>query len=131
MISHVDWLPESIFEQAYTLYDEALPGRGSIAERLHHWQESFMLPPEKAYLLPSFFQRALTEALLRTQTLVPLPADTQTEIQTIMDRPCTGHGLVPGEPSLARLSQSRGALFLSPISSMCYVMRDIRAILPS
>ena len=83
----IDWLPESIFEQAYTLYDEALPGSGSIASRLHHWQESLTLPPEKACLLPAFFQHALKEALLRTRALVPLPADTHTEIQALVDRP--------------------------------------------
>ncbi len=60
----IGWLPESIFEQAYTLYDESLPGSGSIASRLHQWQESLTLPPEKAHMLPSFFQRALMEALL-------------------------------------------------------------------
>lgn len=84
---HVEWLPESIFEQAYALYDEALPGSGSIAERLHQWQASFTLPPEKAHLLPSFLHRALMEARLRTQAIVPLPADEQVEIQTIVDRP--------------------------------------------
>lgn len=45
------------------------------------------LPSEKAQLLPSFFQQALTEVLIRTQELVPLPADASTEIQTLVDRP--------------------------------------------
>ena len=102
----VDWLPESTFEQAYALYDEALPGRDSIAERLHQWQASFTLPPEKTSLLPSFFQRALTEAKLRTQTLVPLPADAQTEIQTIVDRPAR---------AMARyLGNHRSRVYLNP-----------------
>lgn len=102
----VDWLPESTFEQAYALYEEALPGRDSIAERLHQWQASFTLPPEKTSLLPSFFQRALTEAKLRTQTLVPLPADAQTEIQTIVDRPAR---------AMARyLGNHRSRVYLNP-----------------
>ena len=102
----VDWLPESTFEQAYALYDEALPGRDSIAERLHQWQASFTLPPEKTSLLPSFFQRALTEAKFRTQTLVPLPADAQTEIQTIVDRPAR---------AMARyLGNHRSRVYLNP-----------------
>ena len=83
----VEWLPESIFEQAYALYDEALPGSGSLAERLQQWRTSLTLPPEKAHLLPSFLERALTEARQRTQKLVPLPADEHIEIQTISDRP--------------------------------------------
>jgi len=102
----VDWLPESTFEQAYALYEEALPGRDSIAARLHQWQASFTLPPEKTSLLPSFFQRALTEAKLRTQTLVPLPADAQTEIQTIVDRPAR---------AMARyLGNHRSRVYLNP-----------------
>ncbi len=102
----IGWLPESIFEQAYTLYDEALPGRGSIASRLHSWQESLTLPPEKAQLLPTFFQQALTEALLRTQTLIPLPADTSTEIQALPDRPIR---------AMARyLGNHRSRIYLNP-----------------
>lgn len=102
----IDWLPESLFERAYTLYDEALPGRGSIASRLHEWQASLTLPPEKAHMLPAFFQRALTEILLRTQELVPLPADVLTEIQTLVDRPAR---------AMARyLGNQRSRIYLNP-----------------
>ena len=115
----IDWLPESLFEQAYALYDEALPGRGSLASRLHHWQESLILPPEKIHLLPSFFQRALTEAQLRTQALVPLPADTCTEIQVLVDRPAR---------AMARyLGNHRSRIYLNPavpfpLSDLFYVL---------
>ena len=103
----IDWLPESIFEQAYALYEEALPGSGSIAERLYRWQESLTLSPEKAQLLPAFFQRTLTEALLRTRRLVPLPTDTQTEIQTLVDRPAR---------AMARyLGNHRSRVYLNPV----------------
>lgn len=84
---HVEWLSESIFEQAYTLYDEGLPGSGNLAERLQHWKASLTLPPGKAHLLPSFLQRALTEARRRTQALVPLPAEEHIEIRTITSQP--------------------------------------------
>lgn len=83
----VDWLPESIFEQAHAIYERTLPGTGSLAERLQRWKASFTLPPERAHLLPGFLQRGLTEIRQRTQTLVPLPADEQVEIQTVVDRP--------------------------------------------
>jgi hypothetical protein len=115
----IDWLPESIFEQAYTFYDEALPGGGSIASRLNHWQESLTLPPEKAHVLPAFFQHALTEALLRTQALVPLPTDTSTEIQALMDRPIR---------AMARyLGNHRSRVYLNPavpfpLSDLFYVL---------
>jgi hypothetical protein len=115
----IEWLPESLFEQASTLYNEALPGHGSIASRLHSWQESLTLPPEKAHVLPSLFQQALTEALLRTQRLVSLPADTSTEIQVLVDRPTR---------AMARyLGNHRSRIYLNPavpfpLSDLFYVL---------
>jgi len=103
---HIDWLPESLFEQAYALFDEALPGRGSLAASLQEWQAASMLPPESSHLLPSFFQQALTEAQLRTQALVPLPADTHTEIRALEDRPTR---------AMARyLGNHRSRIYLNP-----------------
>jgi hypothetical protein len=115
----IAWLPESLFEQAHTLYDEALPGRGSLASRLHGWQESSTLPPEKAHVLPSFFQQVLREALFRSQTLVPLPADTHTEIQVLVDRSAR---------AMARyLGNHRSRVYLNPavpfpLSDLFYVL---------
>lgn len=84
---HVDWLPESLFEQAHVIYDEALPGSGSLAERFQQWKAAFTLPPEKAHLLLVFLQRGLDEIRRRTRKLVPLPVDEQVEIQPVVDRP--------------------------------------------
>jgi hypothetical protein len=84
---HVDWLPESIFEQAHALYDEALPGSGSLAGRFQQWKAAFTLLPEKVHLLPIFLQRGLDEIRRRTRELVSLPADEQVEIQPVVDRP--------------------------------------------
>lgn len=84
---HVNWLPESIFEQAHALYDEALPGSGSLAERFQQWQAASTLPPEKVHLLPVFLQHGLDEIRRRTRELVPLPVDEQVEIQPVVDRP--------------------------------------------
>jgi len=84
---HVEWLPESIFEQAHAMYDEALPGSGDLTERFQQWKMAFTLPPEKAHLLPMFLQSALDEVRLRTRELLPLPADEQVDIQPVVDRP--------------------------------------------
>lgn len=84
---HVDWVPESIFEEAHAVYDEALPGSGGLAERFQRWKAAFTLPPEKSHLLPLIFQRALDEIRLRTRGLISLPADEQVEIQPVVDRP--------------------------------------------
>jgi hypothetical protein len=84
---HVDWLPESIFEQAYAMYDEALPGSGDLARRLQQWKATFTLPKNQVHLLPIFLQRGLQEIRLRTRKLLPLPSDEQVEIQPVEDRP--------------------------------------------
>ncbi len=84
---HVDWLPESIFEQAHAIYDEALPGSGSLAERFQQWQAAFTLPKDQVHLLLVFLQRGLDEVRRRTRELVPLPADEQVEVQPVVDRP--------------------------------------------
>lgn len=115
----VEWLPESTFEQAYALYDEALPGSGGIAERLRRWKASVTLPPEKAHLLPDFLQRALTEARRRTRTLISLPTDEQTEIQVIHDQPVRAVACY--------LGQHRGRIHLNPqvpfpLSDLFYVL---------
>lgn len=77
---HIDWVPESIFEQAHAVYDEALPGNGSPAERFQQWKAAFTLPKDQAHLLPHFLQRGLDEVRRRTQELMPLPVDEQVEI---------------------------------------------------
>ncbi|GHO49595.1 hypothetical protein [Ktedonospora formicarum] len=115
----IEWLPESSFEEAYTLYDEALPGSGDIAERLRRWRASVTLPPEKAHLLPSFLQRALDEARRRTRALISLPADEQTGIQVIHDQPVRAVACYLGE--------HRGRVHLNPqvpfpLSDLFYVL---------
>lgn len=84
---HIDWLPESLFEQAHAIYDEALPGNGSIASRFQQWKAAFTLPKDQVHLLPVFLQRGLDEVRRRTQKLVSLPVDEQVEIQPVVDRP--------------------------------------------
>lgn len=102
----VDWLPEGIFEQAHAIYEQNLPGTGSLAERWQQWKASFTLPPERAHLLPIFLQRGLTEIRRRTQALVPLPADERVEIQTVVDRPVRAIACY--------LGNHRSRIFLNP-----------------
>lgn len=104
---HVDWLPESIFEQAHAIYDEALPGSGSLIERFQQWKAAFTLPPEKAYLLPVFLQRGLDEVRWRTRELVPLPVDEQVEIQPVADRPIRAIACY--------LGNHRSRIYLNPV----------------
>ncbi len=42
------WVPEEQFERALALYHAALPGKGTLARRLHEWRRQYQLPPAMA-----------------------------------------------------------------------------------
>ncbi len=69
----VGWVPEDAFGEAEALYDEALPGRGDVRERLRRWKERHELPRGKVSLLLALVERATREARSRTEALVGLP----------------------------------------------------------
>src|SRR5215471_1106962 len=66
------WTPESEFEQAIALFDEALPGEGSIVERQLALRQRYELAREKSGLSVGLMQQALAEARRRTQVSVDL-----------------------------------------------------------
>jgi len=80
------WTPESEFEQAIALFDEALPGEGSIVERQLALRQRYELAHEKSGLLVGLMQRALAEAHRRTQAFVDLPKGEGIELQTVSDK---------------------------------------------
>ncbi|HEY0736026.1 MAG TPA: hypothetical protein VGD69_14020 [Herpetosiphonaceae bacterium] len=84
---HVDYVPETFFDQAYALYDDALPGHGDIAQRLHQWQAHYTVPSARAQLLPTLIQRALSEARRRTHRVIALPGNDHVTIEPIRDQP--------------------------------------------
>jgi len=83
----VNWLPETTFEQAYTMYDEALPGHGSVETRLKHWKEHYQLPTNKIGLLPELVQMAVMESRQRMRAYIDLPENEKIEVQTFTDQP--------------------------------------------
>ncbi len=83
---HPTWTPESEFEQAIALLDEALPGAGSIVERQLALRQRYELAREKSGLLVGLMQRALAEARHRTQAFVDLPEGEGIELQTVSDK---------------------------------------------
>ncbi len=80
------WTPEAAFEQAYVLYEEALPGSGSIPERLQAWRKHYQLPAEKSHLLVSFMRRAMDEARRRVRAIWQLPEGEEVELDTVSDK---------------------------------------------
>ncbi|WP_147534292.1 DUF885 domain-containing protein [Bacillus marasmi] len=69
-----EWISETVFEEAWELYEKSLPGKGSIEEQLANYQLKYLLPIEKKELLPELIQRAAAEAFRRTnEKLIMLP----------------------------------------------------------
>ncbi|MDW5325434.1 hypothetical protein [Plantactinospora sp. KLBMP9567] len=73
------WQPETVFAVAHDQLDGALPAGGSLAARLHRWQQTYTLPPDRSDRLPELVHRAIAETRARTEAIVPLPADTAVE----------------------------------------------------
>ena len=90
------WTPETLFEEAQGLLDEALPGDGSVAERQDALLKHFALAPEKRGQVLGFMRAAMTEARRRTQSMVELPANEDVELVTITDRPYLGDNMYLG-----------------------------------
>jgi hypothetical protein len=76
-------VPESVFEQAHTQLDRALPRTGgSIVERHHAWRVAHSLPVDQLWRLPELVGRAIAECRARTQAMItPLPADEQVDCE--------------------------------------------------
>lgn len=81
----VTWIPETQFEEALALYNEALPGKGTLARRLFEWRRQYQLPWQKLELLPDMIERALTEVRRRTMRLVELPTEEVVDVQADVD----------------------------------------------
>ncbi len=83
----VKWIPETTFEQAYSMYDEALPGHGSVATRLKQWKEHYQLPTDKMELLPELIHMAVMESRQRLRAYIELPANEKIEVETFTNKP--------------------------------------------
>ena len=80
------WTPEAQFEKAFALYEEALPGNGSIPERLQAWRKHYQLAPEKSHLIVGFMRSAMDEARRRVQSTLQLPEGEEVELDTVSDK---------------------------------------------
>lgn len=83
----VEMIPESRFDAAHALYEEALSGKGTLAERLAQWRSHYTLPPDKSHLLPDLIRKAVQEAHRRTTAIIPLPENADVEMEPIYGYP--------------------------------------------
>lgn len=83
---HPTWIAETNFEQAQALYDEVLPGNGSLFERLQAFRTRHELPAEKSGQLTGLMREAMSEARRRTRTLFDLPQDEEVELRLVSNQ---------------------------------------------
>jgi hypothetical protein len=81
------WTPESEFETALALYEQALPGDGSVAERLSRRRTRFELGGDRAPLVQELLTKAMAEVRRRTLAFVDLPEGEGVTIRTVKDQP--------------------------------------------
>ena len=67
------WTPKEQFDEALALYREALPGKGTLADRLRMWRTQHSIKASKRTLVPEVVDRMLTEIRRRTLAFVDLP----------------------------------------------------------
>lgn len=80
------WTPETRFEEAHALFDEVLPGQGSVFERLQALRQRYILAGEKAGLTVDFMRRAMNEARRRVLSFIDLPEGEEVELAVVSDK---------------------------------------------
>jgi hypothetical protein len=93
---HPARIPETQFDEALVLTDEALPGDGSLSERLQAYRKRFEMPKEKSGLLVGIIESALAEARRRTTAMFTLPADEAVELAMVTDKHYTANNTYLG-----------------------------------
>lgn len=83
----VERTPEAVFEAALALYDAALPGDGSLAERMEAQRRRQELPRDKVHLIPGLMTATMAEVRRRTAAFVDLPNGEGVDIVTVTNQP--------------------------------------------
>ena len=86
------WTPEIQLEAGLALYDEALPGKGTLVDRLHAWRTHHQMPLDKYKnnRTTVIVERIMAEIRQRTLALVALPDGEDVDLQLEMDSPFGG-----------------------------------------
>jgi hypothetical protein len=75
----IDPAPQDLFSDAHSRLAAALPpGSGSLADRLHEWQQAHAVPAERCAGLA---HRAIAETVARTRQIVDLPDELHIDVQ--------------------------------------------------
>jgi hypothetical protein len=83
-----------IYRQAHARLDEALGGRGPLAERMQAYRSSDEIPPERLGECIEAFSSALRD---RVRAQFPLPADETVSYEVVTDKPWSGFNYYLGD----------------------------------
>jgi len=115
------WVPEEQFERALALYYAALPGKGTLAWRLHEWRRQYQLPPDHGELFASITGRILDEVRRRTRDFLDLPEDENVEIRTVTGKPFGAANFYQGNyRSLVEINKDATVNVLTLVEDLCH-----------
>lgn len=115
------WVPESQLEEAVAVYDAVLPGKGTLARRLHEWRQQYQLFPRYADLFSSIVERILAEVRRRTQTFVNLPEGDHVEIHAVSNKPFSAASRYLGQHrSLVEINTDELPSVLTLVDDLCH-----------
>lgn len=83
-----DRIPDDAYAAAIETLDEALPGEGTVPERLQRWKKQFEISTDQARLA---VETIMDEVRTRTAKLVTLPEGEAVEISFVSDKPWSGY----------------------------------------
>lgn len=86
-------IDDSIFDDAATDLDVALPGSGSVEDRLAAWDDALTIDPDRVQAVADHLA---TRFRARTAALFGLPDDESVRITTVRDRPWGGYNWFEG-----------------------------------
>jgi len=81
------WTPEALFEEAHALMEEALPGPGSLTDRVSARRVRYDLGREQSGLVQGLLESAMAEVRRKTLAFVDLPEGEGLEIRTVTGQP--------------------------------------------
>ncbi|HEX9595664.1 MAG TPA: hypothetical protein VF982_02200 [Anaerolineales bacterium] len=84
---------EAYFQTLLVDLEKALPGAGSLSERLSAFKTDFIIPKEK---LDTVFKAAIDEARKRTLEHLALPPDENFTVEYVTDKPWSGYNWYKG-----------------------------------
>lgn len=85
--------PESYFQNLTEELDRALPGTGSISERLEAFKRDFVIPKDR---LDAVFQRAIQACRERTLQHIDLPPGESFTVEYVTDKSWSGYNWYQG-----------------------------------